>query len=196
METKEQIKQAIAEKISHQGNQIDLGGALDAILNAIVDVLQPVLTAGNNIDISDGVISATGLQPTLTAGENITIEDNVISATGGGGGGIPAILYVDRTDDVLAMGKTGTAEEICAFLNGSKDYGWTPEILANLVDQEANRVLVISTLVSGMSMPRLVYILSHYVLTDGTKWVRFTNSSSYIQFSKTGDTYKIEGYLD
>ena len=43
--------------------------------------LQPKLTAGDNISITDGVISAT--DTTYTAGTNITIEDGVISAAGG-----------------------------------------------------------------------------------------------------------------
>lgn len=37
--TKDEIKTLIAEKISGQGNQVDAGGALDAILNAIVDAI-------------------------------------------------------------------------------------------------------------------------------------------------------------
>lgn len=37
--TKDEIKTLIAEKISGQGNQVDSGGALDAILNAIVDAI-------------------------------------------------------------------------------------------------------------------------------------------------------------
>ena len=40
---------------------------------------QDVLTAGNNIQIEDNVISAT--DTTYTAGEGISIEDNVISNT-------------------------------------------------------------------------------------------------------------------
>lgn len=42
----------------------------------------PTYTAGENVTITDGVISAQ--DTTYTAGENITIEDNVISSTGGG----------------------------------------------------------------------------------------------------------------
>lgn len=44
---------------------------------------QDTLTAGENITIENGVISAT--DTTYTAGTNITIVDGVISATGGGG---------------------------------------------------------------------------------------------------------------
>ena len=43
--------------------------------------IQRKLTAGSNITIEDGVISAT--DTTYTAGTNITIEDGVISASGG-----------------------------------------------------------------------------------------------------------------
>lgn len=69
--------------------------------------VQPKLTAGDNITITNNTISATGgttytagfgvditnneisvddteVQPKLTAGTNITIENNTISATGGG----------------------------------------------------------------------------------------------------------------
>lgn len=37
--TKEEIKDLISAKIAGQGNQVDSGGALDAILNAIVDAI-------------------------------------------------------------------------------------------------------------------------------------------------------------
>jgi len=46
---------------------------------------QDTLTAGANINIASGVISAT--DTTYTAGSGISITNNVISATGGGGGG-------------------------------------------------------------------------------------------------------------
>lgn len=37
--TKQEIKNLIAEKISGQGNQVDLGSALPTILNEIVDLI-------------------------------------------------------------------------------------------------------------------------------------------------------------
>ena len=37
--TKDQIKSLISAKIAGQGNQVDSGGALDEILNAIVDAI-------------------------------------------------------------------------------------------------------------------------------------------------------------
>ena len=77
-------------------------GLTEEQVNQVIDNknLQPKLTAGENITISENnVISAidTGLtqeqvntlidsknlQPKLTAGTNITIENNVISASGG-----------------------------------------------------------------------------------------------------------------
>ena len=44
--------------------------------------VQPKLTAGDNVQINNGVISAT--DTTYTAGENISITDGVISSIGGG----------------------------------------------------------------------------------------------------------------
>ena len=46
---------------------------------------QNTLSAGSNITISNGVISAT--DTTYTAGTGISISNGVISATGGSGGG-------------------------------------------------------------------------------------------------------------
>lgn len=37
--TKDEIKALIDEKINGQGNQVDLGGALATVLNAIVDLI-------------------------------------------------------------------------------------------------------------------------------------------------------------
>ena len=62
-------------------------------------------TAGDNITISNNVISAT--DTTYTAGDNITIEDGVISATGGGGGTVPVYFWdgtaVSSGDSRLTM---------------------------------------------------------------------------------------------
>jgi len=44
--------------------------------------LQKTLTGSTNIDITNDVISATGLQKTLTGSTNIDITNDVISATG------------------------------------------------------------------------------------------------------------------
>lgn len=55
-------------------------------------------TAGTGIDITDSTISVDTevIQPLLTAGDNITITDNVISASGGSGG--VTILTADNYD--------------------------------------------------------------------------------------------------
>ena len=52
-------------------------------------------SAGDGIDITNNTISVdtTTIQPKLTAGTNITISDeNVISASGGGSAGVPKVL--------------------------------------------------------------------------------------------------------
>lgn len=68
------------------GKKIKDSENLSTIINDIADKYEGgggiAYTAGDNIQINDGVISAT--DTTYTAGENITIEDGVISATGGG----------------------------------------------------------------------------------------------------------------
>ena len=54
-------------------------------------------TAGDNITIEDGVISAT--DTTYTAGDGISTENGVISATGGGGGQTQLLTPVSATND-------------------------------------------------------------------------------------------------
>lgn len=51
----------------------------DDVISVDTTVIQPLLTAGENITISDGTISAT--DTTYTAGSNVTITNGVISAT-------------------------------------------------------------------------------------------------------------------
>ena len=52
-----------------------------SITNGVISATDTTYTAGDNITIEDGVISAT--DTTYTAGNNITINDGVISASGG-----------------------------------------------------------------------------------------------------------------
>lgn len=66
-------------------------------------------TAGDGIDITDDTISVDTdtIQEKLTAGDNITISDNVISATGGGGGGVtPVQTTGTSTTDVMSQDAT------------------------------------------------------------------------------------------
>lgn len=57
--TKDEIKTLIAEKISGQGNQVDIGGALADILNELADASAPVynvndfIPAGANFGLID-----------------------------------------------------------------------------------------------------------------------------------------------
>lgn len=106
--TKEEIKAIISAKIAGQGNQVDAGGALDTILNAIVDIIPagyelPIATdetlggvkVGSRLSITeDGVLSASDQSYSLPAasaetlggikvGSNLSItEDGVLSAQG------------------------------------------------------------------------------------------------------------------
>ena len=69
--TKDEIKTLITEKISGQGNQVDIGGALDDVLNGIVDSLvdapqEHIITVEN---------------PDALAGEIVLDGDNRFSAT-------------------------------------------------------------------------------------------------------------------
>lgn len=112
--TKEEIKTLIAEKISGQGNQVDSGGALDAILNAIIDAIPegggsgaPVL----KMTIESGSynnIAFTGLAPSITERtvhfavegqtvqrvglQNTTDADDYIDTTSDGEGGFVATI--------------------------------------------------------------------------------------------------------
>ncbi len=49
--TKEEIKALISAKIAGQGNQVDSGGALDEILNAIVDAIPEGGGGANVIEV-------------------------------------------------------------------------------------------------------------------------------------------------
>ena len=57
-------------------------GANITIEDGVISATDTTYTAGENITIENGVISATDTDTTYTAGENIKIENNVISATG------------------------------------------------------------------------------------------------------------------
>lgn len=70
--------------------------------------LQPKLTAGDNITITDGVISATDTK--YTAGTNITITDGVISAAGG-----------TKYKHAIYIGYTGSQSSAHIFLNIETD---------------------------------------------------------------------------
>lgn len=51
-----------------------------SITDGVISATDTTYTAGDNVTITDGVISAT--DTTYTAGDNVTINDGVISATG------------------------------------------------------------------------------------------------------------------
>lgn len=112
--TKEEIKTLIAEKISGQGNQVDSGGALDEILNAIVDAIPegggsgaPVLKIAIEM-MTYNTIAFTGLAPSITervvnfAVEGQTVQsvellnttdaEDIITATSDGEGGFVATI--------------------------------------------------------------------------------------------------------
>lgn len=60
--TKEEMKTLIAEKISGQGNQVDIGGALAEVLNGIMELNEPVIaelemTSGGSYQHIDGTAS-------------------------------------------------------------------------------------------------------------------------------------------
>lgn len=112
--TKDEIKTLIAEKISGQGNQVDSGGALDEILNAIVDAIPegggsgaPVLKMTIESRSFDS-IAFMGLAPSITQRivnfavegqtlqsvslQNTTDADDHIDATSDGEGGFVATI--------------------------------------------------------------------------------------------------------
>lgn len=111
---KEQIKALISAKIAGQGNQVDSGGALDAILNAIIDAIPegggsgaPVLKMTIEQNSYDN-IAFTGLAPSITERtvnfavegqtvqsvslQNTTDADDHIDATSEGEGGFVATI--------------------------------------------------------------------------------------------------------
>lgn len=121
--TKEEIKTLISAKVAGQGNQVDSGGALDAILNAIVDSIPegggsgaPVLkitlvdASGKQFDN----IAFTGLAPSVTqrtvsfAVEGQTVQSVSLSNT------TDVADYIEATSDgeggfvATIPGKTAT----------------------------------------------------------------------------------------
>ena len=60
-----------------QGKQDSLTAGTN--INIVDDVVSCDLVGSTNIDITDGVISATGLQEELSAGTNISIVENEVS---------------------------------------------------------------------------------------------------------------------
>lgn len=68
---------------------------------------QDALTAGNNIQINNGTISAT--DTTYTAGTGISIQNNVISATGGGGSSYTAGNGIEIENDEISIDETVVA---------------------------------------------------------------------------------------
>ena len=74
------------DEIIESGGSFDPSNYYDkTAIDTLLAGKEDTLTAGDNITISDGVISAT--DTVYTAGSGISISDGVISATGGGGGG-------------------------------------------------------------------------------------------------------------
>lgn len=114
--TKEEIKALISAKIAGQGNQVDSGGALDEILNAIVDAIPsgggsgaPVLKMTiDDVGKQYDNIAFMGLAPSITertvnfAVEGKTVQgvslqntadaDDYIDATTDGEGGFVATI--------------------------------------------------------------------------------------------------------
>ena len=111
---KDQIKALISAKIAGQGNQVDSGGALDSILNAIVDAIPegggsgaPVLKMTIEQRSYDN-IAFTGLAPSITERvvrfaiegqtvqsvslQNTTDAEDYIDATSDGEGGFVATI--------------------------------------------------------------------------------------------------------
>ena len=111
---KDEIKALISAKIAGQGNQVDSGGALDEILNAIVDAIPegggsgaPVLKMTIEIRSFDS-IAFTGLAPSITERtvhfavegqtvqsvslQNTTDADDYIETTSDGEGGFVATI--------------------------------------------------------------------------------------------------------
>lgn len=112
--TKQEIKSLISAKIAGQGNQVDSGGALDEILNAIVDTIPegggsgaPVLKIAIEM-MTYNTIAFTGLAPSITERtvnfavegqtlqgvglQNTTDAEDYIDATSDGEGGFVATI--------------------------------------------------------------------------------------------------------
>lgn len=71
--TKEEIKTLIAEKISGQGNQVDIGGALADVLNELVDAMggEPVVHQVT-IQSAEDIIQDVNIDFAPILGENIS----------------------------------------------------------------------------------------------------------------------------
>lgn len=106
--TKEEIKALISAKIAGQGNQVDTGGALDTILNAIVDIIP----AGYELPVAtDETLGG------VKVGSNLSItEEGVLSAEGGG-----RCLVVGMVGENIFIpneGQTDHEDAIAAYLGG------------------------------------------------------------------------------
>jgi len=101
----------------------------------------PEYTAGENVTISNGVISAT--DTTYTAGENVTIENGVISAT----------------DTTYTAGDNITIQNgvISASGGGSVEYSTDERVIGTWVD--------------GTDVYEKTFIISPVIHTDGNAWV-------------------------
>lgn len=87
--TKEGIKALVVAKIAGQGSMVDIGGALPAILDAIIDLIPAEPTPYELPVASDEVLGG------VKVGENLSItEEGVLSASGGGN----AALIVKGTE--------------------------------------------------------------------------------------------------
>ena len=92
-----------------QGKQNELTAGANITIEG--DEISCDLTAGTNIDITDGVISTTGLQNELTTGANITIEGDEISCDLTAGTNINITSGVISTTGLATTTQLGTKQD-------------------------------------------------------------------------------------
>jgi len=98
------LAQSYGAAIANKQDQLTAGDNINIIDN-VISATDTTYIAGDNVTIVDNVISSTDTK--YTAGTNITIdENNVISSTGGGGGGSAYELPI-ASDTVLGGIKVG-----------------------------------------------------------------------------------------
>lgn len=104
-----EIKELVAAKIAGQGNQVDIGGALSEVLNAIIDAIENIPTPTPPqpiaIDILDSTFSGlTKEEAARSLGISTARLDSLMD------GNIPIVRGADSTTSLVivsANGETG-----------------------------------------------------------------------------------------
>ena len=191
---KRMVKENLIAQIGQGGAEYTAGTGIDItedIISVDTTTIQEKLTAGDNITISDGTISATDTDTTYTAGVGIDIDaNNEITADIKAGSGI--VVDTDLTDDSLVVMVNDD------IVQGKLTAGTGIDITTNTISTDEDVELVPTYGLTPTDVPGIGTMSLSDMISAGLPILSISTTSLYPDNTievNVGDKFRVKGYF-